>query len=424
MKTDQTTINCPDCGSAIDVNELLKHQIEDRLRREYQEKQKNASAKLKEEQAKLQEAQEEFERKKERVNELFQERLEKEKKSAEKEIERKLKAKLEEEQGESVKALQEELNDKSQKLKDLHKMGAEIEKLKREKNEIAEAVEAEAQKKINALILSEREKIRQQEDEKNELKFKELQKQLEDQKRLTAEMKRKQEQGSMQLQGEVQELAIEEWLEKLFPLDTIGEIKKGANGADCLHTVNTREKVNCGSIYYESKRAKNFSQEWIRKFKEDMARKNAILGVIVTEVLPAGMERMGMVDTNIWVCTFPEFKGLCAVLRESVIAVSNVMVTQANKGEKMEMLYDYLTSPEFRHQLEGIKDAFILMQEDLEKEKRSTHARWKRQQKQIDRVMIHTTGMYGSLRGIAGSSVPLIEELEEVVETELLEEEL
>ena len=151
------------------------------------------------------------------------------------------------------------------------------------------------------------------------MKFKELEKQLEQQKKLTEEMRRKQEQGSMQLQGEVQELAIEEWLASNFPLDTIEEIKKGANGADCLQIVNTYEAQNCGCIYYESKSAKNFSNTWISKFKEDMAKKGAPLGVLVTEVLPNGMDRMGMFEKNIWVCTFQEFKSLSAVLRQTVI---------------------------------------------------------------------------------------------------------
>jgi len=226
-------------------------------------------------------------------------------------------------------------------------------------------------------------------------------------------MKRKQEQGSQQLQGEVQELAIEEWLETNFPLDSIDEIKKGANGADCLQVINTREQTNCGTIYYESKNAKSFKPAWVSKFKDDMRKKNVNIGVIVTKVLPNGMERMGMIEKNLWVCTFQEFKGLSTALRQSIVLVGSATITQVNKGDKMSLLYDYLTSPEFRMQLEAIKDAFMEMQVDLNKEQRATQTRWSRRQKQIDKVMINTTGMYGSLRGIAGSSVPLIEALEE-----------
>ncbi len=418
---NQTTIKCPDCGSNIDVNDILKHQLEDTIKKEYQEEQNLANKKLKEKEADLKKALEEFETKKERENELFKDRLEKEKKEAEKRIEIRLKAKMEEEQKDRLFEMEKELNEKSEKLKDLYKKEAEISKLKRENLEIKEAIEAESEIKLAHMIFSEKEKIKKQEDDKNELKFKDLLKQLDDQKKLTEEMKRKQEQGSMQLQGEVQELAIEDWLATNFPLDTIEEIKKGANGADCLQVVNTYEAQDCGSIYYESKRAKNFSNAWVTKFKEDMALKGAPLGVIVSEVLPNGMDRMGMIEKNIWVCTFQEFKGLSAVLRQSIIAVNHALIIQENKGDKMSLLYDYLTGPEFRMQIEAIKDAFIEMQDDLHKEQRATHSRWNRRQKQIDKVMISTTGMYGSLRGIAGNSVPLIEELEDSKVTETLE---
>src|SRR5690606_4757503 len=146
-------------------------------------------------------------------------------------------------------------------------------------------------------------------------------------KKLTEEMIRKQEQGSMQLQGEVLELAIEDWLADAFPLDTIDEIKKGANGADCLQTVNTFEAQCCGTIYYESKRTKNFQLAWIEKFKNDIRDKEANIGVLVTEVLPSDMTRMGLKE-GIWICTYEEFKGLSAVLRQSVIQVSQAVQSQ------------------------------------------------------------------------------------------------
>ena len=192
---------------------------------------------------------------------------------------------------------------------------------------------------MNEILLSEKEKIRKSEEDKNELRFKEMQKQLEDQKRLTEEMKRKQEQGSMQLQGEVQELAIEEWLMAKFPLDTIEEIKKGARGGDCIQIVHTRTMQNCGSIYYESKRTKDFQPSWIEKFKADIREKGANIGVLVTEVMPSEMYRMRLKD-GIWICNYEEFKGLCTVLRESIVQLSTAISSQENKGDKMDLLYD------------------------------------------------------------------------------------
>ena len=307
--------------------------------------------------------------------------------------------------------MQKELNEKSEQIKELGRSKAEIEKLKREKEELKESIEAESQKKLNQVLLDEKEKIRRTEEEKNELRFKELQKQLEDQKRLTEEMKRRQEQGSMQLQGEVQELAIEEWLLSQFPLDNIEEIKKGARGADCLQTVNTRTHQNCGSIYYESKRTKDFQSSWIEKFKADIRAKGANIGVLVTDVMPNDMERLGLKE-GIWVCTYEEFKSLCSVLRESIIQVNSVARSQENKGDKIHMLYDYLISNTFRLQVEAIVEGFTQMKADLEGEKRSMQRIWKQREKQIEKVMINTIDMHASIKGIAGNAIQSVKALE------------
>ncbi len=406
-----TTIQCPDCGSQIDVNDILKHQIEDGLKQQFL-KEKNELIKaqnVKEKQ--LEQAQADFEAKKKMENVLFQERLEKQSKEAEKQIEIRLKSKMEADNLERMKSMQEELAEKSEKVKNLHQKEAEIEKLKREMGEVSELAKLQAQKELSAELIKEKEKIKRQADENNELKLKELQKQLEDQKKLTEEMKRKQEQGSMQLQGEVMELAIEEWLAMQFPLDTIDEVKKGANGADCLQVVNTRDQLNCGTIYYESKRTKSFQPAWIEKFKNDIRDKNAHVGVLVTEVMPGGMDRLGMVD-GIWICSYEEFKGLCGVLRQSIIQWNRITLNQENKGDKMGMLYDFLTSTEFRLQMEGIVEGFTQMQTDLQKEKNAMKRIWKQREKQIDKVIDNAVGMHASIRGIAGNAIQAIPALE------------
>lgn len=235
--------------------------------------------------------------------------------------------------------------------------------------------------------------------------------QLEAQKKLTEEMKRKQEQGSMQLQGEVQELAIEEWLAVQFPLDTINEIRKGARGGDCIQVVNTRTVQNCGTIYYESKRTKDFQPTWIEKFKADIRDKSANIGVLVTEVMPPDMDRMGLKD-GIWICNYEEFKGLCAVLRESIIQLNRAIVTQENRGDKMHMLYDFLTSNTFRMQVEAIVEGFSQMKIDLESEKRSFQRIWKQREKQIDKVTLNTIEMHSSIKGIAGNAIQSVKALE------------
>ncbi|HET8886300.1 MAG TPA: DUF2130 domain-containing protein [Salinimicrobium sp.] len=408
---NQTQIKCPDCGCAIDVNDILSHQLEEELRKKFNAQLSEERKRVESKENELLKRQEEFELKRRQQNELFQEKLDQKLKEERQIIEQKLKSKFLEEQSDQLKELQKELNEKSEQVRELNRSKAEIEKLKREKLELKEAAEAEAQKKLNEILLSEKEKIRKSEEEKNEMKLREMQKQLEDQKRLTEEMKRKQEQGSMQLQGEVQELAIEEWLASNFPLDTIDEIKKGARGGDCLHVVHTRSRQNCGCIYYESKRTKDFNPGWIEKFKRDMQEKGANIGVIVTEAMPAGMERMGLMD-GIWICSYEEFKGLCTVLRESIIQLSSAIVSQENKGDKMHMLYDYLTSNSFKFQIEAIVEGFTQMKTDLESEKRAMQRIWKQREKQIEKVTINTVEMYASIKGIAGKAVGTVQALE------------
>lgn len=408
---NENQIKCPNCGTSIDVQDILAHQLEEEIKQKYQSQIAEEKKRYEVEQEKLKEEKLEFEKKKKQENELFQERLENQLKEGKKEIELKLKLKLKEEQSEQFDALQKELNEKSEQIKELNRTKAEIEKLKREKSELKEIAEAESQKKLNEILITEKEKIKKSEEDKNELRFKEMQKQLEDQKKLTEEMKRKQEQGSMQLQGEVQELAIEEWLASKFPLDTIEEIKKGARGGDCIQIVHSRTEQNCGTIYYESKRTKDFQPSWIEKFKADIRDRGANIGVLVTEVMPSDMDRMGLKD-GIWICNYEEFKGLCAVLREGILQVNNAVITQENKGDKMDLLYDYLTSSTFRMQIEAIVEGFTQMKSDLDSEKRSMQRIWKQREKQIEKVVTNTIDMYGSIKGIAGNAIQSVKALE------------
>lgn len=413
-------IKCPNCGTNIDVQDILAHQLEDEINQKYQNQIAEEKKKFEAEFDNLNKAKEQFEQKKKQENELFQDRLEKQLREDRKGIEERLKIMFQEEQADQFNALQKELNEKSEQVKELNRSKAEIEKLKRKMSELKELAEAEAQKNLNDTLIAEKEKIRKQEEDKNELRFRELQKQLEDQRRLTEEMKRKQEQGSMQLQGEVQELAIEEWLASRFPLDFIEEIKKGVRGGDCIQVVNTRTLQNCGTIYYESKRTKDFQPSWIEKFKADIREKGANMGVLVTEVMPSDMYRMGMKD-GIWICNYDEFKGLCGVLRESIIQINMAISSQENKGDKMHMLYDYLTGNTFRLQVEAIVEGFTQMRADLESEKRAMQSIWKKREKQIEKVTVNTIDMHASIKGIAGNAIQDVKLLELPTETNMEE---
>ncbi len=411
MSTAKSKINCPNCGEEIDVNDILYHQVDQQLKKQYNDELSKEKEKYQAESSKLSQERKTFAEEKKLQQQEIEQQVKDGLKLQEIDLKKKYKAEAAEEQSDAISSLREELEEKSGKIKQLNKTTVELERLKREKNELADSLKAEAEKELNQRLTREKAIIQKEESEKNEFKFKELEKQLEDQKKLTEEMKRKQEQGSMQTQGEVQELGIEEWLSEKFPLDTIQEIKKGERGADCLQIVHTRTHQNCGSIYYESKRTKAFQPNWIEKFKADIRDKNSNIGVLVTEVMPQDMQRLGMKD-GIWICSFEEFKGLCAVLRESIIQISTAIVAQDNRGDKMGMLYDFLTSNEFKLQIEAIVEGFTQMKTDLESEQRSMRGIWKKREKQIEKVLLNTTGMYGSIKGIAGNAlqpVPLLE---------------
>ena len=411
MEDNANRIACPNCGQEIDVNELLYHKLDEELSRKY-------AAKLADEQQKYQGQLDDLVKERRSLDaekKQFQQKLDDELasrlKAEKKKIEGELRKQAEEEQADQVKALQNELNEKSKKLQDFNKAKSEIERLKREKDELRTAVEAESEKRLNAVLAKERRKIHAAEEEKALLKLSERDHVIEQLKQQLREAQRKAEQGSMQLQGEVQELAIEEWLQENFPLDTIEEIKKGARGGDCLQHIHTRSRQQCGSVYYESKRTKAFQAGWIEKFKNDIRERGADAGVLVTEAMPSDMERMGFRD-GIWICSFEEFKGLCVVLRESLIQLSNAITVQENKGDKMGMLYDFLTSNEFRLQIEAIVEGFVQMQSDLESEKRSMQGVWKKREKQIEKVLLNTNFMYSSIRGIAGNAIQPVALLE------------
>ena len=239
----------------------------------------------------------------------------------------------------------------------------------------------------------------------------ELKKQLEDQKKLTEEMVRKQGQGSMQMQGEVQELILEELLRSTFPFDSIDEVGKGVKGADAIHTVRNPLGQVCGKIIYESKNTKAFGGDWIDKLKHDMRSSQADIAVIVTETMPKDIERFGMKD-GVWVCNFTEIKSLAYVLRDSLVKIHAAQSSQENKGDKMSLLYSYLTGTEFRQQIEAIVEGFTELQYGIQKEKNAMTKIWKEREKQLEKVLLKTTNFYGSVKGIAGNAIGDIKLLE------------
>ena len=416
--TNQTTIKCPNCNTEIDINEVLYHQLENKYKNEHLAEKKKLEAEIEAKRKEykthldsLKAKEEEFKEQKEKFEEEIKKATQIQLKAERVKLQEDLRKEILDEQSESMALLQKQLEEKSNQVKELNVTKAQIGQLQREKEEMESAIMAKAELALNEKLKLEKEKIQKATDEQNELKLRQKDEQLRQLQEQLQIAQRKAEQGSMQLQGEVQELAIEEWLKEKYPFDTIDEVKKGARGADCMQIVHTRESQNCGKIYYESKRTKDFQKSWIEKFKADMREKGADIGVLVTDVMPSDMQRIGLYE-GIWICSFEEFKGISAVLREQIIKIHHAMKSQENKTDKMSLLYGFLTSNEFKMQIEAIVEAFTTMQSDLDSEKRSMQRIWKQREKQIEKVLDNTINMYGSIRGIAGNAIGNIKALE------------
>jgi len=400
-------IRCPNCGTEVDVNMALSHEIEARLKTEFSEQNSKFLAeikKLKEEKEAIGAA---ITKEKERE---YAQRLEAEKNTMRDEFTK--------EHEEGLKSLQKSLREKSEQVIELNKTKAELERLKLDSEEIESKITAAKDAEYSKKLRDERERIKRETTEENALKIDELKKKLEDQTALAEEMKRKAEQGSMQLQGEVQELAIEDILRDTFRFDIIEPVPKGITGADVIQRIRNNVGYEVGIIAYESKRTKAFGKDWLSKLKEDGARVKADICVLVTDALPEDIERMGQKE-GVWICTFAGFKGLALVLRDSIIRVSEAYSSQTNKGEKMQMLYDYLTGKEFSSHIMAILEGFGDLQKGYLEERSRMEKIWKTREKQLEKILLNTNSFIGSIKGIAGSSlaeIPIIEAGDDVHE--------
>ncbi len=280
-------------------------------------------------------------------------------------------------------------------------------------------LELELQRKLNTERESLKAQIQKEEaerlsikDQEHVLKVKELEKQLEDQRKLAEEMRRKAEQGSMQMQGEVQELLLEELLKTSFPFDQISEVGKGVRGADCIQMVRNSLGQEAGKIIYESKRTKDFNQEWIDKLKADMRSQGADIAVIVTQTFPKELDRFGEKD-GVYICSFQEVKSVALLLRNAILKIHDTKKSQVNKGDKMSFLYDYLTSNEFSEQWKAVGEGFRQMRSSIQKERDAMEKLWKAREKQLEKVLLNAMHIKGSIEGIAGADAIHLDLLED-----------
>jgi hypothetical protein len=405
-------IKCPECGAEINVNEVLYHQLEDEIKKSYEKKSAKRDKEIQKQLDDIQTEKEQLKKQKESMDELVSKEVQSKIKTEKNKLEKSIREKLQDETSEQIKDLQKELEQKSTQVKELNKTKAEVEKLKREKDELRDQVALEKEKEFSEKLKDERQKIKKQSDEENTLKIKELEKKLEDQTKLAEEMKRKAEQGSMQLQGEIQELELENTLREMYPFDEISEVKKGQRGADVIQVVRTNQGNECGKIYYESKRTKNFDYGWLQKLRDDNLEVKADVLVIVTEAMPSDTEYKYFYKDGVWVCSFWEIKSFTLILRQGLLQIQAITITQQGKETKMELLYDFLTSQEFRGQFEAIIEGFKSLQDSYSDEKLKMQKIWKEREKQLEKILSNAVNFYGSLKGIAGASIPDIKMLE------------
>ena len=308
-----------------------------------------------------------------------------------------------------IKLLQQTLAENEEKLTQARLK--ELDFLKKE--QLLKTKEDEIDITIQKQLLAGREEIREilrrEEQEKTmlkeqefQLRQKELEKQLDAQKKLVDEMKRKAEQGSMQLQGEVQEILLEEILKHSFPFDIIQEVGKGVKGADCIQTVRNRYGQEAGRIIYESKRTKEFSPEWVEKLKTDMRSQGADAAVIVSKALPKDIDKIGE-KNGVFICSFGEVRAVAMLLRQGILKISELKNSQENKGDKMVMLYDYLTGTSFKEQWKAIREGFLQMKQSIQKERDAMERLWKAREKQLEKVLLNAVHIQGSIEGISGA---------------------
>ncbi len=351
----------------------------------------------------------EFSRREQQQRQEFDLKLAEEKKVLQESLEENLRKSIATDFENKLQMLESSNQEAEEKLKVSRQKELEFLKKEQELKNKEQELELQLQRKLQEQRLELADQIRKQENERVQmketefqLKVKELEKQLEDQKKLAEEMKRKAEQGSMQLQGEVQELILEEMLRVSFPFDLVSEVGKGIKGADCIQTVRNQFGQECGRIIYESKRTKDFSQEWIEKLKKDMRSSGVDVAVIVTQAYPKGMDCFGEKD-GVWICSFEEARAVAYILRDSIVKLHNASRSQENKGEKMHMLYDYLTSNEFSEQWKAIREGFMSMRLSIQKERDAMEKLWKAREKQLEKVLLNAAHIRGSVEGIAGS---------------------
>ncbi len=410
----EPTVVCPQCKTEIKLTESLAAPLLESIRRDYEQRLTQKDTEVARREKLLHEREAGLERAKETFDEQVNQKLQQERARIAAEEQKKAKLTLGndlEQRVKEVTELQEVLRQRDAKLAEAQKAQVEILRRERELKDAQREIELTIEKRVQDNLAAARDKARKEAEEELKLKVMEKEQTINSMQRQIEELKRKAEQGSQQLQGEVQELELEEMLSSKFPRDTILPVPKGEFGGDVLHRIVGPLGQICGTILWESKRTKNWSDTWLPKLREDQRTAKAEIAVIVSQVLPKDIESFGMVD-QVWVAHPKVALPVAIALRQTLLEIAGARKASEGQQTKMEMVYQYLTGPRFRQRIQAIVEAFSSMREDLDRERKAITKQWSKREEQIDRVMQATVGMYGDLQGIAGKTLQEIEGLE------------
>ena len=414
----EPTIICPNCKTEIKLTESLAAPLIESTRKQFEQQLAQKDSDIASREQVMREKEKQLAEAKiklgEQVANQVEEQLKKDRAriAAEESKKAKLVAATDlEQKTREVADLQEVLKSREAKLAEAQNAQAELIKKQRELDDAKRELELTVEKRVQEGLTATRDQARKETEEQMKLKVMEKEQTITSMQKQIEDLKRRAEQGSQQLQGEVQELELENLLRAKFPFDAIEPVPKGEFGGDVVQRVIGTSGQPCGTILWESKRTKNWSDTWLTKLREDQRTAKAEIAVIVSQVLPKGVETFEMVD-GIWITHPRAALPVATILRQSLLEIA--MARQASEGQqpKTEMVYQYLTGPRFRHRVEAIVEAFSTMKEDLDKEKKAITKQWAKREEQIERVMGATVGMYGDLQGIAGKSLQEIEGLE------------
>ena len=411
---NEPTITCSNCKSEIKLTESLAAPLIEATRLQFEHTIAEKEAQIAKREAAISDQKAAIEKAREAIDEVVSQKLKAEREKIVTEEAKKARLILEtdiERKAKEVADLQEVLKDRDIKLAEAQKTQVDLLRKQRELDDARRELDLTVEKKVQESLTVVRDKAKQEAEDGLKLKVLEKEEQIASMQRQIEELKRRAEQGSQQLQGEVLELELELLLRAKFPRDTIEPVAKGEFGGDVLQSVIGPVGQHCGSILWESKRTKNWSDGWLPKLRNDQRAAKADIALIVSDALPKGVEAFDLIE-GVWVTATRLAIPIAVALRQSLIELS--AARQVNEGQqtKMEIVYQYLTGPRFRHRIEAIVEKFSDMQADLDKERKTMTRSWAKREAQIRGVIESTVGMYGDLQGIAGRALPEIDSID------------